>query len=741
MSKARKRLFILGVLAAAALLSFWGWRRLGSLELVEARLASWPASQVVRSRDGTIIGMSLSADGEFCVPVPLSSMGKLMPRLTVLVEDKRFWRHGGVDWQGLASAAVDWAFRGRRRGGSTITTQVIRMAYPAPRTLGTKIREFAQADTLERRLKKEQILELYLNRAPFGSNIRGVEAAAQMWFGRTCQHLTAAQAALLVGMVKAPTAYRPDLNPQAAKRRRDLILSMAKDAGIIDSFQYQCALDEALPSRLLQPPSQELLFCQAVTDRLIGQDVTTTLDRSCQKIVRSALETALAHQPPEVTAAAVLLENETGAVRALVPNARWGSGNSGQWVDCSSALRSPGSSLKPFVYAMAFERGVLTPGLLMADTPLGMGGRTPRNFDKLYRGPVSAKRALNDSLNVPAVRALRAVSADELLRRMRRAGLENIKKEADWYGDSLVLGGCEVSPLQLAEACTVFARLGERISPVFEAGRTGAVEQVFTPQAAWLVTDCLSDPSRLPITLRSVDALRGKFAFKTGTSYGLRDAWTAVWNGRWTLVVWLGDPTGRPHSTLVGLSAAVPAASQIFRHLPEGWPVPRPEGLERRSVCSLSGLPPSPACATRTSDWYIPAVSPSGVCQMHRYHGGRVVTVWPKELSRYMSGRDRPGQMIVASPLDGADYLYYEQGSKLALRCEGAGQVHWFVDGQFVGTSPSGTDSVMWPMKPGKHEATVMDGTGRKRSVSFTVSSIFSEPGELQELVPEPSKP
>lgn len=682
-----------------------------------------------------MIGLYLSEDQEYCLPVPLNQMGPWLPRLAELVEDRRFRSHSGIDWQGLIGALRD-TLRGTRRGGSTITSQVIRLALPAPRTVATKAREFAQAWRLERRLSKDKIMELYLNRAPLGGTLRGVEAASRLWFGRSAADLSPAQAAMLIGMLRAPTAYRPDLNPQASLRRRNVVLHIARDAGLITDFQLTGALEEPLPRSMETVPQENWLFCQMVKSLEEKRDITSTLDLHLQNIVSGAVQHLLVSQPPEVTAVALLIENSTGAVRAAVPNGRWNATGSQRWVDCSTARRSPGSTLKPFVYALAFEMGHLTPATLMADTPLSLKGRSPRNFDRRFRGPVSAADALVDSLNVPAVRALKLTGGEALLQRLRLAGLKGLNNEAEHYGDALILGGCDVSPLELAESITALARKGSRISPVFIEGQQAMTLSVFRPEAAWLTTSVLADPSRLPTVLRNLDTLRGGVAFKTGTSYGFRDAWTAGWNQKWTLVIWVGDPQGRPFPTLVGLSAAAPAVLEIFRLLPKDSIGDAPSGVSRRFVCSLSGDLPSQWCPARRSEWFIPGLSPSGICQLHRRINKQMVIRWPASLAAFMASAISTSELEITSPLDGASYLNYENPSLLGFKAEGAQQFSWYLNGQYLGTTRA-NQSLLWPMKAGTHRLAAMDDKGRRTVVTFTVTTLApSQP--LQDLTPSP---
>ncbi len=714
------------------------WERLAAPDAVESRLSLWPRSTVVRDRAGAPLCVSLSEDGEFCLPVLLSEMGPWLPMAAVEVEDRRFWSHSGIDPFRLLRAGFDYVFGGRRTGASTITSQIVRICVPAERTPATKLREFARALSLEKLHSKEELLAAYLNTIPLGGALRGVEAASLAWFGRPARDLSLSQAALLTAMIKGPTAYRPDTHPSAARARRDWVVSLLERRGRITREQARLARSEPLPRRMLPLPSDEWLFCRKAASLTGEKDFVSTLDRSMQRTLRASLREALAGMDSAVTAAGVLIENDTGAVRAYVSNARRGQKDApAEWVDCASSPRSPGSALKPFAYALAFEDGSLSPASLLADTPLTFSGRAPRNFDRLYRGPVSAAAALVDSLNAPAVRVLRRVGGERLLQRLRLLGFSSLAQSAAHYGDSLVLGGCEVSPLRLATAASALARGGALVESRFAESQPVVERRVFSRESAWIITDTLADPARMPTLLRSVAPLRGRFAFKTGTSYGLRDAWTVGWNSRWTLCVWFGDPTGEPHAELVGLALAAPAVRKTLRALPPGGFPPPPPGVAEREVCALSGLPPSPLCPRMVKEYAIPGVSPARVCAMHRLEGGRVVVSWPPELSAFIaSPNDALAGLSVSSPVPGAAYLLHERGAKLILRAEGGGEYFWFVDGRYVGRGTPETPC-LWTMSRGSHLLSVTDALGREQAVRFSVYTLDDNPSaRIPDLVP-----
>ncbi|EFC91195.1 penicillin-binding protein 1C [Dethiosulfovibrio peptidovorans DSM 11002] len=675
-------------------------------------VASLDRSPRVADRDGEVLWVGLTSEDKLCLPLSLDEMGRWLPLVLIEVEDRRFRKHHGVDWLGLVRAAVQNVRSGGIvSGGSTITSQLIRMARPRERTFSAKAREFLQAIDLERRLSKDGILEMYLNRAPFGGVLQGAGAASLGWWGKSPKDLSLAEAAVLVAMLKGPTRYRPDLHPERLRTRRDRILRDLGKRGVVSEEAVILAMEEPLPGNI-SIPDRDFLFVSKVLEES-PEGGRSTLDRKVQLLLEEAISSALRGMSRKVTAAAALVDNRDGSVRGYVGNGRFDQDRSWSWVDCCDSPRSPGSTLKPFVYAMAFEGGQLSPSSLMADTPLSLSGRAPRNFDLRYRGPVSASDALADSLNVPAVRVLRSVGAERFLHRLRTLGFSLLREDGDHYGDSLILGGCEVTLLELLRAFSTLATCRSRPLSFLE-GTGGArwEDCPFSDESSFLVGEILRDSDRLSPYLRSLLSGKAEIAFKTGTSYGFRDAWAVAWNESWTLAVWFGDPEGTPHPELVGLSASVPVVVEVMSRLGGTMPLP-PAGVSRRTVCSLSGLPLNSACPSGEEAWYIPGVSPESPCDMHRWTGGKSVTVLPPELAAW--GRARETSLTIVSPLDGAEYLMPPLGEppRIPLSCEGAsGKVSWFVDGLHLGTVPEGR-RLFWSISEGRHRISAVDEKGR----------------------------
>lgn len=694
-----------------------------------------PSSLVVTDRNGVLMRGRLSSDSEWRLPVPLSDMGRWMPEVAVALEDRRFWSHSGVDLLAMLRAArLNYSNARVVSGGSTITSQVIRLSIGRERTLLNKAKEFWQAITLELFMTKREILELYLNITPYGGNIRGVEAAALSWYGKQAKDLTLAEAALLAGILRSPTAYRPDRHPERVRELRDRLIDTLEERGVASSEEAARAKLEPLPTEKRPLPS---LFALAASKVEISSGawgtadkygrLRSTLDMDMQYLLQSELTGALSAMEEGVTAAAVLVENKTGAVLGYIGNAREGQNVEAAWVDCAAARRSPGSTLKPFVYALAFESGELIPATMLADA--GSGGE-PRNFDRLFRGPVSARTALSDSLNIPAVRVFRSQGGRKTLDLYSRLGFRHFNRDAGWYGESLILGGCEVTALELACSYRTLASGGIG-APLVWAEKSGKTHQqrVLTEESAALTLDILKDTRRL---IPLYDELFGEdgtvVAFKTGTSHGRRDAWTAAVTPAHTLIVWFGDPAGRPSYQLVGVTAAARPAIRIMKKItPKGseW-FKLPNGVKKGELCPLSGRLRNPYCPLSVEELYIDKVSRRDPCTLHVFEHGNVVVKWPRELEEFFKQETSAKVMRdlkITSLRRGADYYVCGEWDRLELAATGGrGELFWFIDGGYHDSSgPDRNQSVFWMMEEGNHKITVADESGKSAAVEITV--------------------
>ncbi|MBC7217990.1 MAG: penicillin-binding protein 1C [Candidatus Caldatribacterium sp.] len=673
----------------------------------------YDSSFALYDREGTLLSVLRSPRDSFSIPIPLEEMGEWLPKVAVESEDRRFFRHPGVDILALGRALFT-NLRSRRivSGASTITTQLVRLLFPRPRTLTSKLWEYLVALRLERHLGKKAILESYLNRIPLGGNIYGVEAASWYYFGKKAKDLSFLEAVSLVSLFPAPERFRPDKNPENFLRRRNALLARLHQRGLITQEEYLLYTSAPCPKPRGLP--QAAYHAAVLLEKMTSSSrVRSTLVFPLQAMLERALEEAVVTLPEGITACGVIVENETGHILAYVGNARFRRTPEKAFVDCLQAPRSPGSALKPFVYARAFDRGLFVPSSIVPDTPYELGGNVPRNFDLGFRGLVSCEVALALSLNVPAVRVARKVGLRDCLDLFQALGFSRITKDETFYGDSLILGGCEVTPFELARGYTALSRLGEEIELTFFPEDTPTRKRVFSEGSAYMIAEILADSSRFnPLPKKTLPL--PLCAFKTGTSYGLRDAWTVAYNPRYTVLVWFGDPKGLPHEELVGIRLAAPVSIRLMEYLMRGERVwyRCPEDIKWREVCTLSGKIASPFCEHRTAAPFLRNVSPLEVCSLHT-----------PSLGTLRPSKETP--LAIVSPIPGRKYFLLPPNSKLRLplRAEGGrGRIFWFLDGEYVGESAP-DESLFVAVSPGTHTVLASDASGGSATVTFTLEA------------------
>ncbi len=734
------------------------------------RLERRGASAAVYDREGNLLRLTRGDGDVISLPVPLAAMGDWAGQAVVAAEDKRFFRHPGIDPIAVGRALLQNLASGRIvSGASTLSTLTVKLIHPAsPRNLGVKLREAVQALLLERRAGKERILEEYLNRAPFGGNLVGIEAASLLYFGKSARDLSLAEAALLAGIPKAPGRLRPDRAPKAAERRRDLVLRRMAAAGMVpaEGVGRFCEAARRPPVRRtgLHPRLTESLlpkdpasavgahrrelpflaphYCDLVLALFPGEKkIATPLDPRLQSILESVLSAQFARLRPEGirSGAGVIIHVPTGEVRALVGSPDYRESESGQ-VNCATASRSPGSALKPFIYALAFERGLATPSAVVADIPLSLGSWRPENFSRTFEGLVSVRDALVRSLNVPAVQLVRELAPEAVLAVLKSLGLSTLDRSAREYGLSIAVGTCEVTLLDLAAAYACLAREGLFLPPRLETREPPPVpRRIFSAAAAYLVAEILSGDERaLLVSGHAAETRLPRFAFKTGTSNGLKDAWAIAWNPDYVVGIWFGNPDGRPSPALVGGEAAAPVAGEIFRRLYPGGDGPwyrKPANVVEREVCARSGQPAGSDCPVRATDLAIAGVSPSYPCRVHR--PGEAGEFWPGEIAAYLEksglarapARGATGgrrRVAIASPAEDQTFALFPdlpaipQGISLSASAPGAERVFWFVDGVFFAESRPG-EGGFWKLQRGDHVILCCDDAGNADGVRVRV--------------------
>jgi penicillin-binding protein 1C len=743
-----------------------------------------PPAVIVEDRAGEPLRFFLPADQRWRFPVRLADLPPELPRALVASEDRRFRDHPGVDplavlraaWSNLRSGEIV-------SGASTIPMQIARMAEPGPRTFASKVRESFRALQLERRFSKDELLEIYLNLTPYGGNVEGVGAAAWFYFGKQPGQLSLGEIALLTALPRSPVRYDPTLHPRAALAARDRVLRQLAARGVFSPREIEDALLQPLPSSRRKPPFAAPHFSEMVARQVPSATrLTTTLDRGLQRIVEGAVRGRIGGLRDQGigNAAVVVIENESRAVRAFAGSAGFLETYFDGQVNGALARRSPGSTLKPFLFGLAMDQGRVVPATYLLDVPTNFSGYVPENYDDRYRGRVTVREALVLSLNACSVRLLSEIGLAELHRTLLRGGLSTLDKGADHYGLPLILGAGEVTLLDLTNLYATLAEGGvHRPVRVLEPGgpQSRAVEPItssarlLSPESARILTEILMDVRR-PDLPEAWDLTVGvpAVAWKTGTSYGHRDAWAVGYSRRSTIGVWVGNFDGRPRKGIAGSQHAGPLLFDLFRAIEPGGDAPaRPEGLDlgRIEVCAESHELPGPFCPKRVEVTYLPGRSRFASCALHqrvlvdretgdllasgdclrkRPHEFRLLTVYPPELLAWWRSQGAAVAGLppvspecqgipagepprIVSPDANTPYRLrrdapaeFQRIPLVAQASAGASRLFWYQDGTLVATTPTTTPEPRFlaPV-PGEHRLVVTDDLGRTNGIVYRV--------------------
>ncbi len=635
---------------------------------------------VVDHRGEWLMAFTTSA-GAWRLEARLGEIDPEFQRRLIAIEDGRFWFHPGFDPIALARAGVAYARAGRvTQGGSTITMQLARLLEPRPRTIGSKLIEIVRALQIERRLSKREILAAYLTLAPYGGNLEGVRAASRAYFQRDPQWLGDAEMALLIALPQAPEARRPDRHPHVARAARDHVLDKFVSAGLIDARRGAEAKQSDIPTRAPFPYSAPHAAWQLARAHPGAGVVTSALDARLQRALEALARRRAAALDRESQIAMLAVDLETRAVRARIGGA--GRERAGGYIDMTRAVRSPGSALKPFLYAIAFDEGIAAPETLVRDAPRRFGGYLPENFDRRFHGDVSLEDALRHSLNLPAVATLERIGAGRFRAALTRAGANvRMPQRAEASpGLALALGGVGMS---LQDLVQLYAALGDqgRARPVIDdsGGAFNFSRRFVRHETAERVLEILaSSPhpaGRMPAELAQAAP---RIAFKTGTSYGFRDAWAFGVANNYAIGVWVGRPDGSPRPGATGREAALPILFEAFDAL---------------------GLAPAPARDTRPPRQAAPALA--------RFEG------------------EAREQLSILFPPAGAEVLVLEYGANsrgLSLSARGGrGPLIWYAEGARVRSEASSGRAIWRPSAPGFYDVSVIDADGQSARVRVRV--------------------
>ncbi|MDP8244402.1 MAG: penicillin-binding protein 1C [Candidatus Hinthialibacter antarcticus] len=713
------------------------------------RFIAGDASGEMLDRNGALLYAFLTPQDEWRIERSLDQISPYLAQATIAVEDQRFGYHPGVDPISVLRAA--WQNMTQRRvvsGASTLAMQVVKLGNRRQGRPNGKISQALLALRLQAHSKRDDILAAYLNWAPYGGNLVGCEAASRRYFGKPALELTVSEAALLAAIPKSPAVYSPFGNVKKARQRRNFVLHRMKEEGYLSEAEYQWYAAEPLGARNHSFPKRAPHLAMRMENELSqGETIQTTLDGDIQREVERTLQSVVRSTQGEITnAAAIVIDVSSAEILARAGSADfWDKRYDGQY-DAARAARSPGSTLKPFVYALAMREHLLYPNETLFDGVWDQGRYHPENFDFEHRGLISASDALRDSLNIPAVTLLQRIGVAPAYEFMRTAGVTTFTRSPEHYGLSLVLGGCEARLDELASAYCMLASLGaSRPLKVRVDSPTEPAQRLLPRGVCVKLYEMLEQP--LPRELFGLMAktvhAAPRVCFKTGTSPGRRDAWCFVFNQQYLVGVWMGNNDSRPSKKLVGAESALPLAAQLFRSLPiqskPAWPDAAGD-VRTVEVCALSGLPMTRWCPHTRSETFPREQYLNRLCDMH-YPGepGQIVEHWPgsphgwdlasisspvvPELAATRS--DRREDLRILEPAAGAEYVFTgeDNGDRIRLRTSVDAQTNldWYLNDRYLGRSAPQRPMLL-SLTDGEHRLACMSADGIVQSVIFTVS-------------------
>ncbi|WP_290447375.1 peptidoglycan glycosyltransferase PbpC [Pseudomonas sp. LJDD11] len=737
-------------------------------------------ARVVLAEDGTPLWRFADADGVWRYPVSSSQVSPYYLEALLTYEDRWFYSHPGVNplslarasWQNLSGARVV-------SGGSTLSMQVARLLDPHARTVPGKLRQLWRTVQLEWHLSKPQILEIYLNRAPFGGTLQGVAAASWAYLGKSPQHLTRSEAAMLAVLPQAPSRLRPDRHPERAQHARDKVLRRLAEFGVWP----QSGVDEALQEPLLLAPRQEPSLAPLLARRLNRPDspplIRTTLDASLQRRMEDLLMGWRARLPERTSAAILVVEAENMAVRAYVGSVDINDTKRFGHVDMISALRSPGSTLKPFLYGMAMDAGLIHSESLLQDVPRRYGDYRPGNFSAGFGGPIAASSALSMSLNLPAVQLLEVYGPKRFAAELRNGGIPLTLPPLAEPNLALILGGAGTRLQNLVAGYSAFARGGVSADIRLQPQDALRERRMMSPGAAWIIRRILSGQSRPDLDPHAELVQRPQLAWKTGTSYGFRDAWSIGVGPRFLVGVWIGRPDGTPVPGQFGLASAAPLMLQVHDVLANrdsqrgiNTPVaPVPFNVGVAAICWPLGQPMSksdPNCRRQRFAWTLEGTTPPTLQAADQPLGlgllekvwvnaeglrvdascagavARDIALWPAPLEPWLPRAERrearlpaidpgcpPQGISMVTPLSivgvrEGDNLRLPAGSRQALHLKlsalgGSGRRWWFIDGSPAADTDNQQDFNTTLNRSGHYQLSVLDESGQTAQVQFNV--------------------
>lgn len=754
-----------------------------SIALVSVSLYIFPLPINVLEKDystvhlainNELLRITLSPSQKYRIKLKLDDISEYLKSGFLFYEDRFFFYHYGINPVSIMRALLLNAQNKKIiSGASTITMQIAKIMELRPRTLKSKIIEIFRAIQLEKKYSKKELLEIYLNMVPMGGNIEGVGAAAYLYFGKPAKNLTLGESTILVALPKSPNTYRPDIYPQNAKKQRCKVLSRIGDKLEKSQDIVQKAIVENIPEKRFSNPYQIpnlLSRTESMGSEFFKRyTVNMTLQKYCENMIEKTIKKLKNNGC--YNGAMILIDNKTMEVLAYVGSADFNDSEHGGQINCANIKRSPGSALKPFLYSMGIEKGIITPQKILFDIERNYDGYNPINFDKKFIGPVTAEEAIVNSLNVPAVNLEYELGQSGLIEFLRKAHIIDEKKQIKETGLSLVLGAYPLTLEELVRLYSCLANGGKLRDLKFfkESYFQNEGFQILSPETCFIISTMLSKVERTDLPQSwEFSPTRGKIAFKTGTSFGLKDAWCIGYNPDYTVGVWLGNVNCKGSSVLVGIKVAAPIVVETFNSLTryrDSW-FKKPENVRERKVCAVSGEVACLYCKKIITDFYIPGVSNNQTCSVHhqiyirksdglevcRYcmsgfpkeYYSKIVEIWPPDVASFLRSRNKEVESIpkhnsdcnaiearkglkIKSPMPNGCYVITSalpvKTQKIMLKvqsdisCE---TVYWFVDDRLIAQGSSDKEFYVAPVE-GEHTVVVINVRGQFDSVKLKV--------------------
>lgn len=730
-------------------------------------------STSVESSEGNLMMAYLNKEDKWRLYLKNEDISEVLEKTIISKEDAWFYYHPGVNPISIIRAAFNNTIKGKRTSGaSTISMQVVRLMKPAKRTFWNKLSEMFRAMQLDLHFSKKEILRMYLNLVPYGGNIEGVKSAALFYFGKSPQKLSLAEAVTLSIIPNRPVSLKIGSNNQKLIKERNIWIERLSKKGLINVSQGKDALLEPLnlSRKTMNPIAPH--FCRRMTEEHAGKTVIrTTIDEKLQRSAENILHGYVnGLKGMNIRNGAVMvIDNRTFEVKAYVGSNDYSDGANAGQVDGVKAQRSPGSTLKPLLYSQAFEMGLLTPKSVINDVKVSYNGYEPENYDDKFHGSVTVEYALVNSLNIPAVRVLDMIGLDRFIETMDKAGFKSVKKSKSKMGLSLILGGCGVTLEELCSMYSCFAT-GGLYHPLKQLYGTPTMSpiRVMTSEASFMTAEILAKITRpdFPNNFQNTYKLP-KIAWKTGTSYGRRDAWAIGFNSHYTIGVWLGNFNNEGVPELNGAGMATPLLFELFNSIDynsgEAW-LHQPKALKEQVVCTVTGNAPDVFCTSLSKSYYIDGTtilhtcthmkevfvsmdSSYSYCRSCLPVNNYIKKLYPNyepEMLSYYQDNNIPykkipphnslcnkltdnGNLLIVSPQNKSEYFMEKNNPpQLMLQCQAMPDVelvYWYLNDKFYIKCPRSETPFIKPTK-GTNKISCTDDKGRTVSISFTVKEI-----------------